>query len=104
MNYIEIVFLCVGALSGIVVTALYMYQQGKIQALSQRLKQLEEVNRQRLPWKSAEDIEDATAVLLYAAQEADVLKYRIRAALDKVRDARNPDRPPGARITPGDDE
>jgi hypothetical protein len=56
-----------------------------------RLNELEQAKSRRLPYKSADAIEDATASLMYLEQQEEIFSLWLAKAHEYLKTARNPD-------------
>lgn len=63
-----------------------------IRGLQARVRQLEEASQKRLPYRSADEIENSTAALLKAIAETSYRRDLLENALAHLQSARNPDR------------
>lgn len=75
-------------IAGVCVYGIY----AEIKTLRQRVKVLEESNVKRLPYKSRDAIEDATAAVVYVEQEVEVLQARLDHMRRLLNVARNPEK------------
>lgn len=62
-----------------------------INAMQKRLSELEHAQSRRLPYKSADAIEDATASLMYLKQQEEIFGLWLAKAHEYLKTARNPD-------------
>jgi hypothetical protein len=69
--------------------AIYLYLTIKHQ--EERIRQLEQASAKHLPYKSADAIEDATAVLIAAKSELDLKVAYVDNILAHLQKARNPE-------------
>jgi hypothetical protein len=67
---------------------------GSIRRLQERVHQLEQSTQKRLPYKSADEIENAIAALLTVQFDLDVKQDLIGNALAHMQQARNPGKSP----------
>ena len=62
-----------------------------IKRQEQRIQQLEQASAKRLPYKSADEIENATAALLYTMEDLSLRRDMLENALAHLQKARNPE-------------
>ncbi len=88
----SIVPILVGIICGGCVVGLYMDFRHKIIDLAGRVAKLEQSTPKRLPYRTADEIEDAEAALIKFMREIDFDKSVIENALGHLQNARNPER------------
>jgi hypothetical protein len=91
MVTLSTLFLVIGILlamlAGFAIAKLHSWLM-RIQA---RLNELEKAQSRRLPYKSADAIEDATASLMYLEQQKEIFDLWLAKAHEYLKKARNPD-------------
>lgn len=84
--FIAIIFIILGALAGAASVAMYNRQKN----LEKRIADLEEVsNKKHLPYKVAEEIEDAMAAIIHWQYEQKLDGEWLENALNHLKNARN---------------
>jgi hypothetical protein len=81
----ELGLLAICFVAGAAVMALWNSHQ----RLTKRISDLEKANHHRLPFRTAEEIEDATAAILKAMREIEFDKSMLENALGHLKNARN---------------
>jgi flagellar biosynthesis/type III secretory pathway chaperone len=76
-----------GLIAGAGATALLV----RIHRLEQRIHQLEQSSAKRLPYKSADEIENGIAALLYTIQDTNLRNDMLQNVLAHLQKARNPE-------------